>query len=296
MASEQKNDFKDLECYDCDKLPNPGDKIYSCTFAENPDPDVDENLDENDLDDYARYLCEKCFKDDPFCIDVGDSKLYYQFDPLLTKLFARMNHFQCNFSGNGCQEEFHAQKAHEKACIYQKVECPTMNCEEVVIFKDVDVHLDQEHKMEKVNKEWNFEGTKEELLEVMCCLSSYDRQFYPQFYVKGNRLYFKIIMLGTKESAISFKVYLTFFHENGFRFTIEDQVYPITENDKEQDFLIVKLKKVVEYFDVKTFEYKKQAKIQFDLKVVNEKLDEIAKDKKNSVESGNFKDPKLLKQ
>ena len=93
-------------------------------------------------------------------------------------------------------------------------------------------------------------------------------------------------MLGTKESAISFKVYLTFFHENGFRFTIEDQVYPITENDKEQDFSIVKLKKVVEYFDVKTFEYKKQAKIQFDLKVVNEKLDEIAKDKKNSVESG----------
>ena len=95
-------------------------------------------------------------------------------------------------------------------------------------------------------------------------------------------------MLGPKESAISFKVYLTFFLENGFQFSIEDRVYPITENDKEEDFSIVMLKKVIEYFDAKTLEYKKQDEIIFDLKVVNEKLDEIAKDKKNSVESGSF--------
>ena len=48
------------------------------------------------------------------------------------------------------------------------------------------------------------------------------------------------------------------------------------------------LKKVIEYYDAKTLEYKKQDEIKFTLKVVNEKLDEIAKDKKKSVESGNL--------
>merc|ERR1712241_930843 len=93
-------------------------------------------------------------------------------------------------------------------------------------------------------------------------------------------------MNGPKESAISFKIYITFFLEDGFQFSMEDRVYPITENDKEEDFSNVMLKKVIEYFDAKTLEYKKQDEIKFTLKVVNEKLDEIAKDKKNSEESG----------
>ena len=272
MASEQKIDFEDLKCLDCRKLPNPGDKIYVCS-----------NIPGHSIRKF-KYKCEPCVLKNASCCSIK-----YQLDISFTKLFAtKSNHSQCNFSGNGCQEEFLAQKAHEKACIYQKVECPTMNCKEVVIFKDVDDHLDQDHEMEKVNKEWNFEGTQEELVQVTCCLSKYDRQFYPQFYVKGDHLYFKIIMLGPKESAISFKVYLTFFLENGFQFSLEDRVYPITENDKEEDFSNVMLKKVIEYFDAKTLEYKKQDEIKFTLKVVNEKLDEIAKDKKNSVESGSF--------
>ena len=287
--SMEKDEFEDLQCDNCEYLLNPGDKIYSCTFSRNPDCEIE--------GDYPRYLCEKCYKDDRDpelreCTYVGNTTLYYRFDPMLTKLFAGSNRFQCNFSGNGCEEEFPALKAHENACIYQEVECPTMNCKEVVIFKNVDDHLDQDHEMEKVNNEWNFKGTQEELAEVICCLSKYDRQFYPQFSVKNDKgidhLYFKIIMNGPKESAISFKIYLTFFLENGFQFSVEDQVYPITENDKEEDCSNVMLKKVIEYYDAKTLEYKKQDEIKFTLKVVNEKLDEIAKDKENSEESGNL--------
>ena len=46
----------------------------------------------------------------------------------------------------------------------------------------------------------------------------------------------------------------------------------------------------MEYFDAKSMEMKCQPKILFCLEIVNEKLDDIAKDKNANVESGkNFK-------
>ena len=78
------------------------------------------------------------------------------FDKTLTKLVSE--HFTpscdesqkfdylCSNSKNGCQEEFLALKAHEKSCIYQKVPCPSVSCKEVITFKDVDNHMEQNHK------------------------------------------------------------------------------------------------------------------------------------------------------
>ena len=67
---------------------------------------------------------------------------------------------------------------------------------------------------------------------------------------------------------------------------MKDRIYPVTENDKENKFLNVLLEKITEYFDVESLDLKCQPKIDFCLKIVNEKMDEIAKDKNAAVESG----------
>ena len=81
------------------------------------------------------------------------------------------NSSNCSHSENGCKEEFLAQKAHEMSCIYQKVSCPQLDCKELIIFKEMDIHLDQAHKIQrqKANEEWDFEGTKDELLVKNIC-------------------------------------------------------------------------------------------------------------------------------
>ena len=184
------------------------------------------------------------------------------------------------------KNSLHAQKAHEKSCIYQEVPCPSLDCKEIMTFKGVDDHMKQCHKMLEVNKEWNFEGTEKDLNETICCLSSYDQKFFPQVFVKDKNLYFKVIILNHEVNTISFDVTMTFFLENGKNISMKDSVFPVTQNDKEQDFSIVSLKKVTEYFDTNSMERKCQPKIEFCLEIVNEKLDEIEKDKKANVESG----------
>jgi hypothetical protein len=63
-------------------------------------------------------------------------------------------------------------------------------------------------------KEWNFEGTKEELLESFCCLNAYGRQFYPQFKEVNGYLIFRTLMCGFQEETIPFQTSITFFNEN----------------------------------------------------------------------------------
>ena len=93
-------------------------------------------------------------------------------------------------------------------------------------------------------------------------------------------------MLDHEVNTIPFDVTMTFFLEDGKNILMKDRVFPVTKNDKKQDFSILSLKKVNEYFDAKSMEMKCQPKIDFCLKIVNEKMDEIAKDKNTNVESG----------
>ena len=71
---------------------------------------------------------------------------------------------------------------------------------------------------------------------------------------------------------------------------MKDRVYPITDVSSARDvgFSKVSLEKLTQYFDTKTMELKCQPKIDFCLKIVNEKMDEIAKEKNQNVESGNL--------
>merc|ERR1712218_123669 len=111
------------------------------------------------------------------------------------------------------------------------VPCPKMDCKETLIFKDLDQNLKQTHKyIDVISKEWEFEGTKEELLSSFCCLNAYDRQFYPQFKEVNGCLIFRTLMLGFQEETIPFQASITFFHENDKPLpTSGGIVYPITK-------------------------------------------------------------------
>ena len=134
--------------------------------------------------------------------------------------------------------------------------------------------------MSTENKELNFEGTKEELFDRFYCVNAYDRQFYPQFKEVNNCLMVRTLMLGFQDEAIPFKVTITFFLENGENFEIKDNVHPITEGKDSilKTSMQCHLEKLTKYYDAKTRELKNQPKIDFCLKIISPKLDEIAKD------------------
>ena len=142
--------------------------------------------------------------------------------------------------------------------------------------------------MSTEDKELNFEGTKEELCDRFFCVNAYNRQFYPQFKEVNNFLNIRTLMLGFQEETVPFKVAITFFLENGENFEFKDNVYPITKGKDTilETSINCHLKKLTEYYDAKTGELKNQPKIDFCLKIISPKLDEIAKDQ--HIESGTY--------
>ena len=278
--------LKKLECENCHQILPIGSKIYICPPCQ-------------------KYKCEKHFQQYNTCANTRNAKEKHtmQLDSNLTEAFSSIEKFisklnfklpersepeksfSCSHSENGCKEEFLAQKAHEMACIYQKVSCPKLDCKELVIFKDMDIHLDQAHKIQKSKEEWDFEGNKDELVKNICSLTKYNQQFFPLMYIKDDYLYFKVIMLGHQENVMYSKACFTFYRDNGQQIYKENDVYPITEKDEEYQFSIESLKNLTEYYDLKSMEKKQQEKIQFNLKITNAKLDEIAKDKAIVIES-----------
>ena len=76
-------------------------------------------------------------------------------------------------------------------------------------------------------QEWEFNGTKEELLSSCCLLKFGDQQFYPQFKEVSKCLVIRTLMLGfqtysTKDldfrqevESIPFEVSITFFLKDG---------------------------------------------------------------------------------
>ena len=143
----------------------------------------------------------------------------------------------------------------------------------------------------KKEKELNFVGTKEELFDKFFCVPAYNRQFFPQFKEVDNRLVVRTLILGLQEEAISFKVSITFFLENGESFELNDNVSPITKGKDTilQTLIQCNLKRLTEYYDTNTREFKNQSKIDFILKITSPKLDEIAKDERlRRSESGKY--------
>ena len=133
-----------------------------------------------------------------------------------------------------------------------------------------------DHILLSEQKEWNFEGTKQELLSNFYCLNAYDQQFYVQIKEVNDCLVFRTLMFGLHEEVIPFEVSITFILENGKRFKIENEVYPITE--KKDTILETSMQCHLKRF-------KNQPKIRFAMEIISPKLDKVAKDQ--HYESGN---------
>ena len=278
-----KNEFKEeflekFQCYNCNTdIPN---KIYICPKCENFNCEKCVYFDTSDSTGYC--TCNACGNEGWMSelFQICDTENPKPKEIIITKTSSN-----CSYSENGCKEEFLAQKAHEMTCPHQKVKCPELNCKEHVIFKDMDNHLDQVHKIQRSKEEWDFEGTKDELVKNICSLTKYNKQFFPKMYIKDDYLYFKVIMLGHQENVMYSKACFTFFQDNGQQISKDDNVYSITEKHEEHQFSNESLKKLTEYYDLKSFEKKQHGKIKFNLKITNAKLDEIAKDKAIVMES-----------
>ena len=258
-------------------------------------------------------------------------------EPTLTMITSMFTTHLCIMSKNGCSEELDVKKleGHEKYCPFQDVQCPVISCTKSIVFNDAQNHMDKTHNCLKVDEEWEFKGTQEELIQNVCCLSSYGQLFIVQFQmyekkcggiwkcghqdkcnnqvdpthnrskgytrydmyygycakiltpesgtcknsVKENLIFLRIAMLGHQDEVHSFQATMTYFHENGKKFVTEVDVLPITSGKEEIDsFSAIPMKKLTTYYDVKAGEFKTQP-IQFTLKITNEKLDEIVKDK-----------------
>ena len=194
--------------------------------------------------------------------------------------------FKCYYFENGCKQEFLIKKVHEKSCNFQKVVCP-FYCKELIISIDLTIHLDQDHKIVKIDDEWNFEDSKNELVKTNCCLKMYNEPFFPKLYIKDGHLYFKVIMYipynGSKEDVMDFKACFTFFQANGKIYKVEESVYPITKSDEKEDFSSISLQKLTKYYDSESKEYRIHENVRFNLKITNDKLDEIAKNKRVNI-------------
>ena len=324
-----------LICQDCHRNPRPEVQLYICMYCNVykcgicRDKSKFPMLFNYSFSSLDFCIILKCL--DNYCLNGHVTFL----EPTLTMITSAFTTYLCIMSKNGCKEEVDVKKLkdHEKYCIFQNVQCPIITCTESIIFKDAQKHLDETHKCLKADDEWEFEGTTEDMVQNVCCLSSYGKQFFVQFQfyekkcegtwnyeqthrcgyqvrqyngydyacpnlltyrnngtcrnsVKENLLFLRIVMLGHQDEAHSFQVTMTYFHENGKRFSTEVDVLPITSGKEEIDsFNAIPTKKLGNYYDVKAGEFKTQL-IQFTLKITNEKLDEIAKDKNAKVKSG----------
>merc|ERR1712062_555092 len=192
-----------LICQDCQRNPRPNIPLYICQICQ-------------------IYKCETCQK-----IKSGCTKGHTTYlEPTLTMITSTFTDHLCIMSKNGCGEELDVKKLedHEKYCPFQNVPCPVISCTQSIVFKDTQKHLDETHKCLKVDDEWEFEGTQEELVQDVCCLSSYGQQFFVQFQMnekkcgfcsyhnryrsycfKDNRILLSIFMLGHQDEVHSFQ-------------------------------------------------------------------------------------------
>ena len=198
----------------------------------------------------------------------------------------------CKYLANGCNEQFDVNDlhAHEKACVFRNITCPSLDCKAKIVFNTILGHFQNNHtNMESRDEVLEFKGTIDTLKTSTFILNSYKKPFFPQFFVNGNLLNIWVITHGDcLEEASSFNATISFFINGKCSQTMCDLAKPmntektlLTSGKFGMSFV---LRKLTEYFDHETKNYKNQDYIEFQLKITCEKLDEIAKDE--NVESG----------
>ena len=135
-----------------------------------------------------------------------------------------------------------------------------------------------------------FKGTIEQLKSSVFILNCYGKPFFPQFRLFRRRcLQVVVIGYGEMEETNPFEASISFFYNGKWNPNAKDIVFPMGMDKKYfisealgLPFNIVTLQRSC--YDVQLKEYKFQEEIEFEMRIICEKLDEVAKDK--NVESG----------
>ena len=223
------------------------------------------------------------------CGHCTQTKSGLKLEPTITKFISFFKFHPCINIQNGCNDEFEAKdlEDHEKSCLFRKITCPDKNCSASIVFNDILDHYKKAHpKVESKDEVLRFKGTIEQLKTSVFILNCYGKPFFPQFCSDGKFLYVCVIGHGEKYETNSFDVMISFFYDGKWNLNAKDIVRPLGLN--KFTFLDVSLpfnlKTIQRYFDVLENDYKNQQEIEFKMKIICEKLDEVAKDK--DVESG----------
>ena len=284
MAASQKVEKFDLEaleklkmslfCAVCKKPPRPGEEIYSC----------------------LNLKCEeiRCLIHRNTASQEGWTCAHktWKIDPRLAKFVESIKFHNCLYFKNGCLEELETKdlKAHEKICLLRDVACPKHDCKEKIAFNRIMDHYQETHLyLEKKNDVLEFKGSLENLKKSHFILECHRRLFYPQFLIREKELKVWVVGHGDQTEINSFEATIKFWI-NGRTTFAHDFIKPIEFEKKDvwhssgQDCLVFPIKRIAQYYDFQSNEFKNQEYVEFEMKVTSPKLDEIAKDE--LIESG----------
>ena len=151
MADFLKNFRNQLLCRKCEKIPKPENSLMRCSSCK-------------------ELLCNECCgRKCPLCRHRSkDSKISTFIEETeLTNLLSSYKTRPCPNFKNGCLDEVSIKsdewKAHEQNCIFQMVPCPKMNCEETLVFTEIDEHLKEAHKSDAISIYFDTEANAKEL-------------------------------------------------------------------------------------------------------------------------------------
>ena len=287
VSKVQKFDLEGLEeikksliCYYCKNPPRPGRKIFSHFSDKGCHPEI---------------ITSSCC-----CFKKCENGFSQRFDPNLTKFASMIKSWNCKFHKFGCCKEFEAEKleAHEEICLLREVDCPKVFCRDSFPFSGILDHYQEKHSDVKINDEvLEFKGTIEDLKNSTFILNSYGKPFFPQFFIEGKdfednyeaALYIWVFGHGDRAEINLFEMSIKFFVNGKPKISLTCPVRS-TEFDDEYDLccghgsMYFRGSNLIQYYDVQTNDFQEQDFIEFQMKIVSEKLDEIKKDE--NVESG----------
>ena len=249
----------------------------------------------------GRRECDCDFEDDQL-------KEFRLAGPIISKLISLFKFHPCLYFKNGCEDEFDAEELedHEKSCLFRTVTCPYdlieldhfhgnpifKACSEEFPFYTFLDHYENAHpNAETKNEVLKFKGTIEQLKtktfilnrrekDYNCSLNSYERPFFPQFYVNGNMLHFWIVGLSHEYDASMYEASISFFYNGKWNQSMRDTVKHI---DIEKELLksgelglTFPVKTITQYFDHQNNVRKYSDNIEFKLEIIFEKPKEVA--------------------
>ena len=211
-----------LLCHRCQKFPRPGEKTYCCKYTTYYHAPL------------IQMICSNCWKDYNSCRECVtrrnlSGKLLVEAPQIFGNFISAFTQRECIYVKRGCNEVLHVDKLqeHEDLCVFQPVLCPLVKCTETVVFHEVTDHLTRAHPdCKPFEAEWEFFGSKDDLLKTNSYIVCHGFHLFPQFHDDGKFLYIRVLILGLEKSN-SFMFTIQFQHENGKKMTTEDYVFPI---------------------------------------------------------------------